>query len=152
MKPGEYPQPLTRKTFVQAPVVSGYVASRLRMSDFNAPAISGGETQMMVTFQNVGPTQFAVLIRETDDRSTSGTRYNLMSAVSIVPGGVVTSQLTGGKRQFLEVYCTGTTTGQLRMQIDSQMAWNELGFAKDQDSTYYPTSLWQAKTYPPATG
>lgn len=149
MKPGEYSQPLPRKTFVQVPVISGYVASRLRRVDSVSPVISGGETNMLVTFENVGPTQFAVLLRETDDRSISGTRYNLMSAVSVVPGGQYTSQLTGGVRPFLEVFCTGTTTGFLRLQIDSQTTWNELGFAKD--DPFYPTSLWQAKVVPPAT-
>lgn len=151
MRPGEYTQPLTRTTLVQVPVVSGYVAARLRRADFNPPAISGYDTRMQVVWENVGPTQFAVLLRETDDRSSSGVRYNLMSAVSVVPGGQVTSQLAGGTRPYLEIYCSGTTTGVLRAQISSQDQWAELGFSKTDDTAYYPAVLYQAKTLPTAS-
>jgi len=148
MNPGEYVQPLVRKTLVQCPVVSGYVTSRLYTQSDWPPAISGGvsQTNMLVTFENVGNTYFSVNLRETDDRSISGTRYNLTATpVYLCPGGQQTQTLSG-KRNFLEVYCTGTTTGQLRMQIDSQRTWSELGFAKD--DPYYPPQLWQAKVLP----
>ena len=148
MNPGEYVQPLPRKTLVQCPVVSGYVTSRVYTQDDGPPASSGGTTasNMMVTFENVGNTFFSVHLRETSDRSISGTRYNLTTIpVYLVPGGQQT-QLLSGKRSFLEVYCTGTTTGNLRMQIDSQRRWSELGFSKD--DPYYPTQLWQAKVIP----
>jgi hypothetical protein len=147
MYPGEYPNPLPRKTNVQVPVVSGYVTARLQAQDYFPPTLSGGTTatNMLVTFENVSNTQFSVLLRETDDRSITGTRYNLMSAVSLVPGGQST-QTVSGLRPFLEVYCTGTTTGFLRMQIDSQRKWNLLGFAKD--DPFYPPQLFQAKAVP----
>lgn len=148
MNPGEYVQPLPRKTQVMCPVVSGYVTSRLYAQDAFPPAISGGNTatNMLVTFENVGNTYFSVHLRETDDRSVSGTRYNLTATpVYLVPGGQQTQTLSG-KRPYMEVYCTGTTSGQLRMQIDSQRRWNELGFAKD--DPYYPPQLFQAKTIP----
>lgn len=45
MNPGEYVQPLPRKTLVQCPVVSGYVTSRLYTQDDWPPSISGGTTQ-----------------------------------------------------------------------------------------------------------
>jgi hypothetical protein len=128
------------------PVISGYVTSRLYATDWFAPTISGTpETTALVTFENVGNTQFSVLLRETDDRSVSGTRYNLMGAVAVVPGGQKTSSITN-RRPYMELYCTGTTTGNLRMQIDSQRQWNELGFAKD--DPYYPPQLFQAKEVP----
>lgn len=148
MNPGEYVQPLPRKTLVQCPVVSGYVTSRLYSQDAWPPPISGGVSyaNMLVTFENVGNTYFSVHLRETDDRSVSGTRYNLTSApVYLVPGGQQTQTLSG-KRNYLEVYCTGTTTGFLRMQIDAQRRWNELGFNKD--DPYFPPQLFQAKTIP----
>lgn len=148
MNPGEYAQPLPRKTVVQCPVVSGYVTSRLYASDSrHPPAISGGTTatNMLVTFENVGGTQFSVLLRETDDRTVSGTRYDLMSAVSLVPGGQSTHVLSQ-RRPYLEVLCTGTTTGELRMQIDSQRQWQQLAFSKD--DPYYPVSLWRPKLIP----
>lgn len=147
MNPGEYPQPLVRKTSVHCPVVSGYVAARLFSQDFVAPTISGSNTSMLVTFENVGNTAFSVILRETDDRSTSGTRYNLGSAVSLAPGGQDT-KLYANRRPYLEVYCNGTTSGQLRLQIDSQRTWNQLGF--DRTDPYYPTSLYQGKTSPGA--
>ncbi len=147
MNAGEYPQPLVRKTVVQCPVVSGYVAARLYSQSFYAPAISGSNTTALVTFENVGNTQFSVLLRETDDRSVSGTRYTVLPAVSLAPGGQDTKTVTN-RRPYLEVFCTGTTTGQLRMQIDSQRTWNQLGF--DRTDPYYPTSLYQGKTSPSA--
>ena len=148
MNPGEYVQPLVRKTLVQVPVVSGYVTSRLQTQDDYLPSISGGTTQtnMLVTFENVGNTYFSVNLRETDDRSISGTRYNLNSTpVFLVPGGQST-QMLSGKRAFLEVFCTGTTTGNLRMQIDSQRRWTEMGFGKD--DPFYPPQLFQATVNP----
>lgn len=148
MYPGEYPQPLPRKHFVHAPVVSGYVSARLRAEDWVQPTLSGTglPTNMMVTFENVGGTAFSVLLRETNDRSISGTRYNLTTARMIVPGGQYTSQVAGGVLPFLEVYCTGTTTGELKMQIESQRQWREL--AMDRDDPYAAPLLWQAKEYP----
>lgn len=148
MNPGEYIQPLVRKTLVQCPVVSGYVTSRLCTQDEWPPQISGGNTasNMLVTFENVGNTYISVHLRETSDRSVSGTRYNLTATpVYLVPGGQQT-QLLGGKRNVLEVYCTGTTTGSLRMQIDSQRRWSQLGF--DKADPFYPPQLFQAKTVP----
>lgn len=148
MNPGEYVQPLVRKTLVQVPVVSGYVTSRLQTQSDWPPAISGGTTQaaMLVTFENVGNTQFSVHLRETDDRSISGPRFNLTATpVTLVPGGQTTQTLSG-KRNFLEVFCTGTTSGQLRMQIDSQRRWTEMGFGKD--DPFYPPQLYQATVLP----
>lgn len=146
MNAGEYPQPLVRKTFVQCPVVSGYVASRLYAQDFLLSSVSGPDTRMLVTFENVGNTQFSVVLRETDDRSVSGIRYTLASS-TVVPGGRDT-QLVNGRMRYLEVFCSGTTTGNLRMQIDAQRTWNQLGFSRD--DSYYPTSLYQGKTSPSA--
>ncbi len=148
MYPGEYPQPLSRKHFVNCPVVSGYVAARLQAEDWVQPIVSGLglPTQMMVTFENVGGTAFSVLLRETNDRSVSGTRYSLTSPVMVVPAGQTTLQVTGGVLPYLEVYCTGTTVGNLRMQIESQRQWRELAF--DRTDPFYPTELWQAKEYP----
>lgn len=148
MYPGEYPQPLTRKTVVNCPVVSGYVTARLQSQDImNPPTISGGNTatNMMVTFENVGNVQFSVLLQETDDRSSSGTRYPLMSAVPLVAGAQSTHYVSG-KLPYVEVYCSGTTEGILRMQIDSQRRFTEMGF--DRLDPFYPPQLWQARTYP----
>ncbi len=104
---------------------------------------------MMATFENVGNTQFSVVLRETNDRSVSGTRYTLPgftgTAVALVPGGQVALSLQS-HLTYMEVYCTGTTSGNLRLQLDSQRKWTELGFNKD--DPYYPPQLFQAKTIP----
>jgi hypothetical protein len=148
MYPGEYTQPLVRKTLVQVPVVSGYVAARLQAQDWVLPVTSGPGTYFMATYENVGNTWFAVLLQECDDRSISGVRLPIgASAASLCPGGqtVVTGYTS---HHFLEVWCTGTTTGNLRMQFESQRQYTEMGFDKVDDATFYPTSLWQATEYP----
>jgi len=144
MNPGEYPQPLVRKTLVQCPVVSGYVTSRLSAQQTYPLVGSGADTSMLVTFENVGNTQISVVLRETDDRTVSGTRVALANAY-LAPGGRDT-QFVQGHLRYLEVYCSGTTTGELRMQIDSQRRWDQMAFARD--DPYYPPQLWQAKTFP----
>jgi hypothetical protein len=148
MNPGEYPQPLVRKTFLQIPVVSGYVTGRLQAQDQYPPAVSGITTpvSMLVTLENVGETGFTVQLREMADRSVSGIRYSLGSAVTLAAGGQSTINV-GGKQPYLEVYCTGTTTGELRMQIDSQRRWTPMGF--DRSDPFYPPQLWQGKVQPP---
>lgn len=150
MYPGEYVQPLVRKTLVQCPVVSGYVTARLQAQDISTPpAISGTPTRIAATFENVGNTYFSVLLRETDDRSVSGARTILPgfvgTAAYLVPGGEVALALDS-RHTFIEVYCTGTTTGNLRLQLESQRRWTEMGFSKD--DPFYPPQLFQAKTIP----
>lgn len=97
MYPGEYIQPLPRKHFVQCAVVSGYVGARLQAEDWPPAVVSGPPTGMAVIWENVGGTQFSVLLRETDDRSVSGTRYNLSAGVNLVPGGMTGEALTTGR-------------------------------------------------------
>jgi hypothetical protein len=147
MYPGEYIQPLIRKHFINCPVVSGYVAARLQAEDWFQPTVSGSVgLPMLVTYANVGGTAFSVLLRETSDRSISGTRYSLTAPRMVVPGGQATEAVSGGMRPYLEVFCTGTTTGNLHMQIDSQRQWRQLGF--DRTDPFYPVELSQAKEYP----
>ena len=131
------------------PVVSGYVTARLQRQDWFPPATSGMPTRMLATFENVGNTAFSVVLNETDDRTISGTRTALSgftgTAAYLVPGGQQTL-LLNGYHLFTEVYCTGTTTGNLRLQIDSQRKFVELGF--DRIDPFYPQSLWIAGEVP----
>lgn len=161
MNPGEYSQPLVRNTFVQVPVISGYVAARLQAQDWFQPTVSGGANNMLVTYKNVGNTFFAVRLQETSDRSVSGVRTVLPGTeVVMCPGGQATF-LSTNKARYLEVFCTGTTTGSLRMQIDSQRQWNVMAFDKIDDNklvpgspygtTLYPKVLWQGSEQPPYT-
>jgi hypothetical protein len=148
MNPGEYVTPLVRKTTVMCPVVSGYTTARLMADDRTPPSLSGvgSPVSILATFHNVGNVAFSVKLRETDDRSISGTRFDLTAnPVFLVPGGQ-TTQNVSGLRAYLEVFCTGTTTGNLRLQLDSQRRWNQLGFAKD--DPFFPPQLFTAKEYP----
>jgi len=144
---------MPRKTLVQCPVVSGYVAARLQDRDWFPAATSGMPTSMLVTFENVGNTNFSVVLNEASDRSTAGTRYPLYgfsgTAAYLVAGGQQTL-LLNGHLPYLEVYCTGTTTGQLRMQIESQRQWNQLGFDRLDNSslTGQSPTLWEAAEIP----
>lgn len=151
MNPGEYLAPFPRKTLVQCPVVSGYVTARLQDQCWFPPVTSGMPTSMMCTFENVGNTHFSVVLNQTGDRSISGTRTPLAgfsgSDLFLVPGGQQTVTLTGHEK-YVEVYCTGTTSGALRLQIESQRTWTEMGF--DRLDPFYPPSLWQAKEVPGA--
>ena len=154
MYPGEYSQPLVRKTFVQVPVVSGYVAARLQAQDWIQPTISGyPPTVAALTYENVGNTWFSVIVQATNDRSVSGVRTKMSeSAAMLCPGGMAAASFDTTMR-YVEVLCTGTTVGNLRMQIESQRQWVEMGFDKVDDATFYPTQLWQAKEQPgPVTG
>jgi len=152
MYPGEYPQPLVRKTLVQAPVISGYVTVRLQAQDYYPPTISGAATNMLVTLENTGVNATTVSLRETNDDSISGTRFTIMNPVTIVRGGQVTQFVNKGYLPIMELYCTGSdaatgqTSSNIRMQIDSQRRWTEMGFAKD--DPFYPPQLFQAKEYP----
>ena len=149
MNPGEYITPMPRKTVVQCPVVSGYVTARLQLQDYYPPSISGMPSRMLVTFENQGNTAFSVALNETTDRSIAGVRTLLNgfsgTAAYLVAGGQQTLMLNG-KQSILEVFCTGTTTGNLRMQIESQRRWTEMGF--DRLDPFYPTVLYQAKEVP----
>lgn len=150
MFPGEYAQPLVRKQFVFCPMISGFTTARLYAEDVVPPTLSGTGTvavNALVTFENVGNTAFSVLLQQTSDRSTSGTRIPVSTAVVVVPGGAVQEQVNI-LQPFLEVWCNGSGPGQLRMQLESQRQWRELGFDKVADATFYPTSLWQAKEFP----
>lgn len=151
MNPGEYLQPFPRKTVVNVPVVSGYVTSRLMADDSIAPVISGGDTTVMVTFENLGNTAVGVKLRQTNDRSISGTRIDVISGITLVAGGRKTSTSTSPFQTYLELYCYEGGPSNIRMQIESQRQWNELGFDKVADSTFYPPTLWQARTAYPAS-
>jgi hypothetical protein len=150
--PGEYPQPLSRRTLVNAPVVSGYVTSRLRANDDFPPVISGENTRVSVVMENVGNTYVEVLLRQTNDRSVSGVRIDVISGLQLQPGGRRFVTSTAPFQRYLELYCYGPSggTGRVRMQIDSLREWNECGFDKVADATFYPPQLWQERTAYPA--
>lgn len=154
MNPGQYPQPLPRTTLVNVPVVSGYTTARLRADDDFAPVISGEDTRINVVIQNVGNTYVEVKLQQTNDRSVSGVRIDVVSGLQLQPGGRRHFSTTAPFQKYLELYCYGQSgaVGQIRMQINSLRQWEECGFDKVADQTLYPPQLWQARTaYPQAT-
>lgn len=150
MNPGEYVTPLTRKTFVNVPVISGYVASRMRATESVLPVISGEDTTMMVTIKNTGANAVSLKLRQTTDSSISGTRIDVVSGIVLVVDGHRTVTTTGCFQSFLELFCYAGGPSSVRMQIDSQRKWEHMGFDKVNDATFYPSSLWSAKSYPAA--
>jgi hypothetical protein len=149
--PGEYPQPLVRKHFINVPVVSGYVTSRLQGIDPVQPVTSGDDTYMMVTFENVGGTLCAVKLRQTQDRTISGARVDVVSGISLVPGGHRVVPTNAAYMKYLELYCYSGGPSQLRIQIESLRQWGQMGFDKVADATFYPPQLWEASPTPIAT-
>lgn len=144
--PGEYPQPFPRKLNVYAPIISGYVTIRLRRDDAPVPisSISGPPDLALFTFENQSQNTIGIQVRQTDDRSVSGVRTNVISGVTLVPGGQMT--VSGSPIQtYMEILGTAGP-GNLRMQLESQRRWNELGFGKA--DPYYPPQLFQGKTTP----
>lgn len=139
--PGEYPQPLSRTTWVQVPMVSGYTTSRLSVtSGRNESLVSGmPDNTVHAVFENTSTTtSFTLQMRQADDRSASGTRTNVGSALTIVPGGRTTATLTPWQ-QYLEAQCTDGS-GNLRAQLTSQVKWEQLAF--DKSDPFYPPQLW----------
>lgn len=145
--PGEYSHPLVRKTTVLCPAISGYVTARLQAQDARMPLISGVQDTANVTLENIGTTVITIQLQTTNDRSISGARAFCGTSVTLVAGGSDTKSLTPFQ-SYLEVKCTGPTAaqGSLRMQIDSQRRWQQLGF--DKGDPFYPPQLFQAKTTP----
>ncbi len=148
MFPGEYTQPLARKTTVQVPVISGYVTGRLRTQENFSPTISGTDTTMLLTFENVGNTIFSVSLRETSDSSISGTRIDLISGLSLAVGGHAVKTVVN-KRDYLEIYGVHNS-GNLRLGIESLRRWDQLGFDDQTDATFYPKELYQGRARPTA--
>lgn len=148
--PGEYPQVLPRVQDVRRPVISGYVACRLRIED---PVYTSGRTTYpsVITLSNLhNSNTLGVTIKETDDRSVSGVRYVAAGgdAVSIVPGGFKEVSIAP-RLPYLEVWGTDGPAD-MRMSVSSKTRWEILGFDKDADSTFVYPPLWNVKPVPTA--
>lgn len=140
--PGEYVQPLSRKTVVMCPVISGYVTARLRAQDAPIPTYAGQDQTVRVMYENTSNGTVAFVLQASDDRSISGAR-TILANIGAVPGGHGVQTVTT-KQSYLELRGT-LGSGTLRVEIESLRQWNSLGFAKD--DPYYPPQLFQAKVY-----
>jgi hypothetical protein len=137
---GEYPQPLTRVTTLQCPVVSGYSTGRLKLQDI--PVSGTSDLLSHFTVENVGSTSVSVQLRASN--STGGPWTNVGSSTALAIGGRSTFSATAPQR-YIEVHGT-SGSGEVRLQIASKLRWDELGFSKTDAS--YPTSLWQPVDLP----
>ncbi len=143
MNPGEYIQPLTRKTIVNVPMVSGYTTSRLRITD--SPFTAAGtdtinEFSVQGLFENVGTGNFTVSVMQSpDDGINQATRTTLVSGFQIVPGGHKFVDFNP-TQVFIEMKCTAGN-GVLRTQLDSRLRFEQMAF--DKLDTAYPANLWQ---------
>ena len=140
---GEYPQPLLRTTYVQAPMVSGYATVRLCSGINQFINTQGLDNTTLVLIENTGhstyDTNFTLQIKSTADPSSSGARTNVGGAYQVVPGGRKTVTFTPSQ-EFLEFYCTAGG-GNVRAQISSRISWEEMAFSKT--DPFYPPQLWQ---------
>src|SRR5882672_11489924 len=104
MDPGAYPEPVIRTTWVEVPMVSGFVGSRLRIADYafgtNTATLApqtNDDNKVHLTIENVAfpaPTGLTFTgttiffqVNQTSDDGPSGTRSSLTAQFSITPGG-----------------------------------------------------------------
>lgn len=146
--PGEYPQPLTRITNVQAPVVGGYVTARLQVQgDLVHSATADGlsesgyvDNTTMVTLENTGANTVSVRLQGCNDY-TSGPREWVGAQQTVVPSGRVNYSVTP-RHTYLEVQGISGTSA-VRMQLSSRLKWDQLGF--DKTDPFYPPFLFNAR-------
>jgi hypothetical protein len=158
MDPGAYPEPLLRETNVMAPMVSGYVGSRLRIADYAfgtnvvqlAPT-TNEDNKVRLMIENVafpapptltftGTTIF-FKVNQTSDDGPSGTRTPLTPEYAIVPGGRRTIDFFVNK-PFIEIACTGGG-GNVRAQLASRLKWEEMAYSKT--DPFFAPQLWNQK-------
>ncbi len=149
LKSGQYPQPLVRPAFIEAPVVPGYATVRLFADlQFSGTGTSPvlADNLVLATVENTGDMTAAVQLREVGDYS-SGLPYrsNITNVLTLVPGGRTTTTFTP-QQQYVELWGVSGTSD-IRMQLNTQVPWTLMAFAKS--DTTYPPQLWQPPSYNP---
>lgn len=139
---GAYTQPLVRKSFVDAPVVSlsngtATTTARLRATAITSGAANRTENAVLVTAHNYSGTILTFRLEETSSEVYTASRTQLGSTFILQPGGE-TSQTIYPSLPYLELKGIAGN-GDVRIQLDSRIEWQRLAFAKD-DYTY-PTAL-----------
>ncbi len=130
-----------RTTNVMAPVVGGYVTSRLRVMGEPIVAESGWvDNTTAVVLQNTGDQTVTVRLQGCNDYS-SGPREWVGAAKTVVPAGRTTYSVTP-RHTYLEVKGISGTSA-VKMQLSSRLKWEEMGF--DKADPYYPPFLFNAK-------
>lgn len=158
MDPGAYPEPLIRTTMVNAPMVSGYVGSRLRIADYAfgtntttiAPTTNNDNLVKMTIENSAYPpttnlpfsgTNIYFKVNQTLDDGPSGIRTAITGEFGIVPGGRQTVNFWVNQ-PFIEITCTGGK-GNIRAQLDSRLKWEEMAY--DKSDIFFAPQLWNQK-------
>ena len=154
MDPGAYPEPLARTTWVQVPMVSGYVGSRLRVADYaygtttGAPATFPPDNRVRLLIQNTvsgsSGTNVYFQVFQTFGTQLQYPRASITAEYGIVPHGRQIVDFTF-EAPILEIKCTGGG-GNIRAQISSHIKWEEMAF--DKYDAFYPQSLWAPAKHP----
>lgn len=159
MIPGAYPNPLVRTTWVQVPMVSGYVGSRLRIADYAfGTSVSGAQgtnvpdNRFRMVVENANNpnapiasqqgTNIYFRVQQTLDDGPSGTRTPISPEYGVVPGGRVAVADIFINAPFVEIKCTGGG-GNIRAQIATLLTWEEM--AMDRTDTFGAPQLWNKK-------
>jgi hypothetical protein len=140
-------------------MVSGYACARLRREDPIFFAGSGDDDEAQVYLQNTGDANFTVQLKQTrqtaapgtDSTSTpTGTRFNVGTAQTLVPGGRSTIQVAPWM-EYLELWCTAGTSGKgfVRAQITGRVRWQKMAFDKT-ETVVAPQILNNLKIVPVA--
>jgi hypothetical protein len=159
MDPGAYVDPLIRTTWVQVPMVSGYVGSRLRVADFAfGTSFSGAQgtnipdNNVRVQVENAANqnapaigiqqgTNIYYKIQTTLDDGPSGTRSFVTGERGVVPLGRDTVEFYVNQ-PFLEILCTGGG-GNIRAQVTGRLKWEEM--AMDRTDKFGAPQLFNKK-------
>lgn len=156
---GQYPSPLVRPAFINAPAVAGFATLRLRADlQFTGTGTTPSLDDNLIhaVLENVGGTAATVQLRQVGDYASglpaNGTgvitqttpyRSNLSSAFTLVPEGRKTFTFTP-RQQYIELWGVSGGPSEVRLQLNGLVPLNLMAFAKD-DPTY-PPQLWE----PPA--
>ena len=159
MDPGAYVEPLVRTTWVQVPMVSGYVGSRLRIADYafgtNVTVVApttNDSNRCRIVVENVAqaPINTNLTFRGTNiyfkinqllDDGPSGTRTPITAEYGLVPGGRKTVDFYVNQ-PMIEIKCTGGG-GNIRAQLDSILKWEEMAY--DKTDKFFAPQLYNQK-------
>lgn len=159
MDPGAYVEPLVRTTWVQVPMVSGYVGSRLRIADYafgtNAGTLTpstNNANKCHLVIENTANvpsnttlpftgTNIYFIINQLSDNGPSGTRTRITPEYGIVPCGRQVLDFWVNQ-PMIEIKCTGGK-GNIRAQLDSTLKWEEMAY--DKTDTFFAPQLYNQR-------
>ena len=146
MEPGAYCEPLIRTTWIQVPMVSGYVGSRLRVADyafgtsFNGATLEDNKVHLMIENVSTG-TQVYFQVNETLDTAATSVRSSVTPQYEICPLGKRVVDFFVNE-PIIEIKCVGGA-GNIRAQMDSRLKWEHMAMSRT--DTFGAPQLWNTK-------